>query len=160
VYVFGHVGLTLAAARAVDRDVDLRWAALLAVGPDLLDKPGARLWPTFVNHNSRGFGHTMMFALLVFAALLVLKRPPRRALVLWGCYVGHFLLDSMWMRDNPVIFLWPMLGDFPAPVHAHGFTWMFAWYMAGEIAGLAILARLGLFERARFAAFLKSGRLP
>lgn len=162
-YIFGHAGLTIAAARAVDRDVDPRWAAALALIPDLLDKPGARLWPALVHHNTRNFGHTLLFALLVGAALLIWKRRPKAALVLWGCYAGHFLLDAMWLDGNPAVLFWPLLGDFPRPVYGPLLSWLTAWYVLGEIAGLILLYKLarrhGLFERPRLAAFLKSGRL-
>ncbi|MDD5303900.1 MAG: metal-dependent hydrolase [Elusimicrobia bacterium] len=162
-YVFGHVGLTVAAARAVDRDVDLRWAALLALAPDLLDKPVSRLWPALVHHNSRGFGHTALFSLFILAALLLRKRRPKPALVLWGCYAGHFLLDAMWMNGNPAVLLWPLLGDFPRPVHGPLVSWLTVWYVVGEIAGLIVVVKLarrhGLLERPKLAAFLESGRL-
>jgi membrane-bound metal-dependent hydrolase YbcI (DUF457 family) len=162
-YVFGHSGLTLAAARAVDREVDPRWAVLLALAPDLIDKPGAHLWPALVHHNSRGFGHTLLFSLIVLAALLAWKRRPKPALVLWGCYAGHFLFDSMWTHGNHAILLWPLLGAFPRPTYGHGFSWLSLWYVLGEVAGLFILVKLarrhGLSELPRLAAFLKSGRL-
>ena len=35
-YVLGHIGLTVAAVRRLERDVDTRWAALLALAPDIL----------------------------------------------------------------------------------------------------------------------------
>lgn len=162
-YVFGHVGLTVAAARAVDRDTDLRWAALLALAPDLLDKPGSLLWPALVHRNTRGLGHTFLFSLIVLAAILIWKRRPKTALVLWACYTGHFLLDSMWRSDNPVILLWPLLGHFPPPARGPLGGALGASYILGEIAGLAILVTLArrhsLFTRQGIAAFLKSGRL-
>jgi hypothetical protein len=163
VYVFGHAGLTVAAARAVDPDVDPRWAALLALAPDLLDKPGSRLWPALVNHNTRGFGHTAAFSLVVLTGLLLWKRRAKPALVLWGCYAGHFLLDAMWTKRNPVILFWPLLGDFPPNIRGPFLSWVTLLNVAGEIAGLILLFKLAerykLFEPGRFAAFLRSGRL-
>ncbi len=164
-FVFGHTGLTVAAARAADRDVDPRWAAFLSLGPDLLDKPGSRLWPALVHHNTRGFGHTLLGSMCVLSALLLWKRRPKPALLLWACYAGHFVLDAMWNRDNLAILLWPLRGAFPPPVHGRFFTfnWLTAWYLAGELAGLILLARLArrhrLLEPDRLAGFLKSGRL-
>ncbi len=161
--VFGHAGLTISAARAVDRDVDPRWAAALALGPDLLDKPVSLLCPALVNSNTRGFGHTALAALFVLTALLIWKRRLKPALVLWACYAGHFLLDNMWRNDNLAILFWPLLGDFPPFVRgpiANSFT---PWNVLGEVVGLILLYKLarrhGLFERAKLAAFLKSGRL-
>lgn len=162
-FVFGHAGLTITAARAVDRDVDPRWAAALALGPDILDKPGSLLYPALVNGNTRSFGHTFFFSLFIVTALLLWKRRPKPALLLWGCYLGHFLLDSMWMNDSPAILFWPLLGDFPAHVRGPIISWFTLWNVLGEIFGLIILVRLArrhrLFERPRLAAFLKSGRL-
>ncbi len=162
-FVFGHAGLTVAATHAVDRDVDSRWAAVLALGPDLLDKPVSRLFPALVHHNTRGFGHTFLFSLIVLAALLLAKRRLKPALLLWGCYAGHFLCDSMWRGDNPAILFWPLLGDFPPPVRGPIISWLTLGNVLGEAAGATILYRLarrhGLFERPRLAAFLKSGRL-
>lgn len=162
-YVFGHAGLTLAAARAVDREADPRWAVLLSLAPDLIDKPGSLLWPALVQHNTRGFGHTLLFSLIVLAGLLAWKRRPKPALVLWGCYAGHFIFDALWLGANPAVLFWPLLGAFPPPVHGRGLSWLTAWYVLGELAGLAFLVKLarrhGLFERPRLAALLKTGRL-
>ena len=162
-YIFGHAGLTVAAVRAVDRDADLRWAVLLAWAPDIIDKPGSRLWPALINHNTRGFGHTLIFSLLVLGALMVWKRRPKAAILLWACYAGHFLFDSMWRNDNPIILLWPLLGDFPRPIRGPLFSELVLTSVLAEIIGLVILVRLarrhGLFDRAKLSAFLRSGRL-
>ena len=162
-FVFGHAGLTIAAARAVDRDVDARWAAALALGPDLLDKPVSRLFPALVHHNTRNFGHTLLFSLFVLAALLLWKRRPKAAFLLWGCYVGHFVCDAMWRKGSHAILLWPLLGDFPTSTRGPVFSWLTVWYIAGELAGLYVIAGLvrrnGLNERPRLASFLKTGRL-
>ena len=141
-YILGHVGLTLAAARALDRDADLRWAAFLAVAPDLLDKPVARLAPSLVNHSTRAFGHTLLASAAVFLALLLWKRRPKPALLLWGCYAGHFVLDAMWTGHNPPILLWPLLGGFPPPTRGQFFSGVMLWNVLGEAAGLALLVRL------------------
>lgn len=163
VYLFGHSGLTVAAARAADHEVDLRWAVFLALGPDLIDKPGSRLWPELVRHNTRGFGHTALFSLFVLGALLIWKRRLKPSFLLWGCYIGHFLFDSMWRNENPIILFWPLLGQFPRPVRGSFLSEVVMWSVVAEIVGLVILVRLarqhGLFERARLTAFLKSGRL-
>ena len=37
--VFGHVGLTIGLARVLSREVDVRWVAVAAMLPDIIDKP-------------------------------------------------------------------------------------------------------------------------
>lgn len=158
-FVFGHAGLTLAVARAADREIDPRWAVLLALGPDLIDKPLRFFIPQVVSHNTRGFGHTLALSLAVFAGLLLWKRRPKTALVLWACYAGHFLLDSMWLHPSPIVLCWPLLGDFPRPVRGPIISWLTAWNVLGEAAGLLCLNRLGLLDASRLKAALKTGRL-
>lgn len=158
-FVFGHAGLTLAAARAVDRKIDPRWAVLLAWAPDLIDKPIRVLLPVFSNHNTRSLGHSAALSLVVFAALLLWKRRPKAALLLWACYAGHFLLDSMWLHPSPIVLCWPLLGDFPRPIRGPILSWLTAWNVAGELAGTFYLHRLGLFDASRLKTVLKTGRL-
>ena len=158
-FVLGHIGLTLAAAQRLERNVDARWAAFLALAPDILDKPLSRLTPELAHHNTRGLGHSLAFSFCVLGALLLWKRKPKPALVLWGCYAGHFLLDAMWSGLNPRIAFWPLLGDFPPRVMTPLLSWMTLWTVTGELAGLFVLVRLGLFDRTRRAALLRTGRL-
>lgn len=160
-FLFGHTGLTFAAARTVDREVDPRWAALLALGPDFVDKPLALLLPAFANHNTRGLGHTALFSLAVLAALLLWKRRHKTALVLWACWLAHLLLDGMWRGNNPAILFWPLLGGFPPPMRGPILSWHTAFTVAGEIAGVIVVTRFvqrhGLSEGGRLLAFLKNG---
>jgi membrane-bound metal-dependent hydrolase YbcI (DUF457 family) len=160
-FILGHLGPTITGARALRRKVDLRWAAMLAIAPDLLDKPIALLFPAIVNENTRGFGHTLFASLLVLAALLAARRRLAHPLVLWCCYLGHFALDRMWLNNNPIVLFWPFLGSFPPPMHGEINGHILKWNVYGELAGLILLAafarRNRFFERARFAAFLNSG---
>jgi hypothetical protein len=164
VFVLGHVGPTVMLARAADRDVDLRWAALLAVGPDLLDKPAALLFPSLVNENTRALGHSAAGALVVLAVLLLLGERVRRPLILWACYVGHFVLDRMWLGDNPGVLFWPLLGPFPPPVRGAMNSRLFMWNVYGEAFGAALLLgfalRHRLFDRERLLAAARGGRVP
>ena len=114
----------------------------LALAPDIIDKPLSRLIPGLVHHNTRGFGHTLLFSAFVFVGLLIWKRRPKAALLLWACYAGHFLLDAMWLSHNPTILFWPLLGDFPLPMRGPFFSGPMLWNILGEIAGLAMLFRL------------------
>jgi hypothetical protein len=163
-FVLGHVGITVRAAHIVDRRVDLRAAALLAVIPDLLDKPVALLFPSIVNENTRGFGHTFLASLLVLAVLAAFRRRFGPVLLLWACYLGHFALDRMWMHDNPKVFFWPLLGSFPPALHGLANGPLFLWNVYGEIIGgvllLDLVLRRHLYRRKEFAAFWATGRLP
>jgi hypothetical protein len=162
-FILGHVGLTVAAAHAVDHDVDLRWAAFLALAPDILDKPIAWLAPTLVDGGTKNVGHTALAALVVWAALRAFRA--RKAMLLGACYAGHFLLDLMWLDGYPIVFFWPLRGAFPAtPLTDPTLDRrLLAYNLAGELIGLILLidlARRGrVFERPRFESFLKTGRL-
>ncbi len=138
-FVFGHSGLTIAAARKADPAVDPRLVAALALGPDLLDKPLSRLAPHFVHHNTRSLGHSLIFSAVVFAGLLAWKKRPKTALLLWACYAGHFLLDAMWTAPNPTVLFWPLLGAFPPPARGPLFDWPLLVNGLGELAGLAVV---------------------
>lgn len=142
-FVLGHVGLTLLGVRQFDRDLDPRGPALLAIAPDLIDKPIAWLAPGLVHHNTRGFGHTLLVALLLLATFAWARERLVRPWLLWCCYAGHFVLDRLWLWDNPAVLFWPLLGPFPAP-QLTGFlsSRAFAYNLVGEAAGLAALAYL------------------
>lgn len=163
-YIFGHIGLTVAAVRAVDRETDLRLPILLSILPDLIDKPTAVLLPALVNGSTRNFGHTLLGASAVLAVLFARRRRLGHPLLLWACYAGHFLLDRMWLNDEPAIVFWPLLGAFPhwtptSPRTPH----LMMYYIIGEALGLGIILTLArryrLFERPRWNAFVKTGRL-
>lgn len=163
-YIFGHIGLTAAAARAVDEKTDLRLAILLSILPDLIDKPASVLLPALYNGGSRGFGHTLLVASLLLAALLARRRRVGGALILWACYAGHLLLDRMWLNEGPRVVLWPFLGDFPDFSHRRqAEPHIMAYYLAGETLGLALALgfarRHGLLSRPRLIAFARTGRL-
>ena len=164
-YFFGHVGSTVAAVRAVDRETDLRLPILLSILPDLIDKPTEILLPGLVNGNTRNFGHTLLGAAAALAILLALRRRLGNPLLLWACYAGHFLLDRMWLNDGPTIFFWPLLGAFPRWLpDSPGTPYLMAYNIAGEALGLVLVLALArrhrLFERSRWNAFVKTGRLP
>jgi hypothetical protein len=150
-YVLGHVGLTVAAVRAADREADLRLPALLSLLPDLVDKPVAVLLPGLVHESTRNFAHTLLAASAVLVLLLAARRRLGNPLLLWACYAGHLVLDRMWLTDGPVILLWPLLGPFPAwspfrPPTPH----LFAYNLTGEALGLTallVLARRGALRR-------------
>jgi hypothetical protein len=150
-YILGHIGITAAAARAVDRETDLRLPMLFSILPDLIDKPMFLLAPALANDSTRNIGHSLAGAAAILALLLAQRRRVGRPLLLWSCYAGHLLLDRLWLVDGPIVFFWPLLGRFPSwsPKTPH----LLAYNLAGEAIGLAAL--LG-FLRARFVSGRRS----
>ena len=148
--LFWHVGATTAFIRYAFRDpaMDLRFLALGAIAPDLIDLPIAvALWSSV--ENVRLAGHSFVFAAIVMVAVLVLTRrgPVRRRWMLFAVGVLlHLALDAMWQL--PETLWWPFFGwDFASS----GFA-TYADYLrdllstpilwVGELAGLVYLAFL------------------
>ena len=119
--LFGHLGITLGAFIGIGRLIprlksliDLRYLAIGALLPDLIDKPIGKV--IFASTFANGFiiGHTLLFScLLVLAGIyLYQKRRDIRVFTLAsGCFF-HILKDQVWRQ--PQTFLWPLLGwSFP-----------------------------------------------
>lgn len=144
-YILGHIGFTAAAARAVDRERDLRLPVLLSILPDLIDKPAGILLSSLVHGNTRNFGHSFLGSAVVLAILLAGRRRFGNPLLLWGCYAGHFLLDRMWVNNDPVILFWPFLGDFPVCTHdGPGTPYLREYNIMGEVLGFGLLLYLSM----------------
>ena len=157
-YILGHAGFTAAAARAVDREADLRLVVLLSLLPDILDKPTAVLLPALVNGNTRSFGHTLLGASAVLALLLAGHRRLGNPLLLWACYAGHLLLDRMWLGGDLTILCWPLLGAFPPwSPDGPGTPFLMPYNLAGEALGLGLMLRLARNWR---PAPARAGRPP
>ncbi len=167
--LFWHVGATVAFVRYTFRDqaMDLRFLALGAILPDLIDTPiGVVGWPTY--QTVRLWSHSIAFGSIVFVAVLIATRrgPVRKRWILLAVgVVLHVLLDAMW--NQPETLWWPILtGGFTAT----GFE-TFAGYVSdvvanpivwlGEVIGLAYLVALwrkaGLRDRTVRRTLLRSG---
>ena len=110
--IFWHVGATVAFVRYAFRDdaMDLRFLALGALLPDLIDTPiGVVNWTRF--EAVRLAGHSILFASIAMVGVLVLTRrgPVRKRwmLVATGVLI-HLMLDAMW--NLPETLWWPFLG--------------------------------------------------
>lgn len=152
--LFWHVGATVAAARYAFRDerMDLRFLALGAVLPDLLDTPIG-----LVGYRTTGgvrlIAHSLLFAAVLLAAVLFSTRrgrPRKRWMPVTIGVLIHLVLDAMWL--DPQTLWWPLLGTGFAPAGpstAAGYItavlgdWR-VWAL--EAAGLAYL--VGLARRA------------
>jgi membrane-bound metal-dependent hydrolase YbcI (DUF457 family) len=145
-----HIGATTAFIRYAFRDpaMDLRFLALGAITPDLIDLPvGIAFWSSF--QTPRLAAHSLVFAAICMALVLILTRrgPRRKAWMLFAVGVLlHLLLDAMW--SQPETLWWPFLGSsFAAtPFETYGayvrnlVTEPVMW--AGEVAGFVYLILL------------------
>jgi hypothetical protein len=164
-FILGHAGIATGAVHALDREADLRWVALVALLPDLIDKPIWLLWPGFANGWTRNAAHSAT-GFVVFAALVTAWLGWRS----WPyvlAYGSHLVLDRMWL--DSLILEWP-LGGFALPHFTldHRELWWQkftdVWTMGGEALGAALL--VGLAVRGRLwkaesrRSFLATGRIP
>jgi len=148
--ILWHVGATVAFIRYAFRDdaMDLRFLALGALLPDLIDTPiGIVGWSSF--GAVRLASHGILFGSLVMVAVLIFTRrgPVRKRWMLLATGVLlHLLLDAMW--NLPETLWWPFLGT---TFSATGFTTYGAYALdvltnpvmwAGEALGLLYLIAL------------------
>jgi membrane-bound metal-dependent hydrolase YbcI (DUF457 family) len=155
--IFWHVGATVAFIRYAFRDdaMDLRFLALGAVLPDLIDTPiGIVGWSSF--GAVRLMSHGILFGTLVMVAVLIFTRrglARKRWMLLATGVLLHLLLDAMW--NIPETLWWPLLGS---EVSATGFSTYGAYVealltnpvmWAGEALGLVYL--FALARRANLA---------
>ncbi len=161
-------GLTLLQARGYMPDVDYRLAALVAVAPDIVDKPLALLlFPA--SQTTQGLCHSLIVHLAITTLVLLLARRfwPYAAILNF-----HLVCDQVWRYPRTI--LWPLLGPgFEPWKPIEGMDGFLAAYaeiaarpevLALELIGLAMLAVLvisrRLYHPARLVAFLRTGRLP
>ncbi|MDP2920192.1 MAG: metal-dependent hydrolase [Dehalococcoidia bacterium] len=135
-FLFGHTGLTLAAAATTDfvyshlkpvpdknTAVDVRHqhlsffnmidSRLLLFGsllPDIIDKPLGVFLLGGVYRSGRIYSHTLLFLVLLTAVGLLLRWRYKKSwlLVITFGVLTHLVFDSMWR--NPVTLFWPLLG--------------------------------------------------
>ena len=171
--IFWHLGGTIAILRYVFRDpkVDLRFLALGALLPDLIDKPlGTMLFPGAFNDSGQVIGHTLLFSLVLMSVVLLVTRRGRVRRRWMALAVGsllHLVLDAMWTVQET--FLWPAFGwDFPPGVPEYWSSLLERvladpWRIVQEVAGLGYLiylyrkAQLG--DPVRRAELLHTGRV-
>lgn len=115
--LFGHLGITLGVFLIVGRllpsvasKTELRYLALGALLPDIIDKPIGKLIFASTLANGRIIGHTLLFSLfLALPGLARYKtRKDARIISLAAGSFCHLLEDRMWA--NPYTFFWPLFG--------------------------------------------------
>ena len=171
--ILWHLGGTLAIGRYVFRDaaMDLRWLALGALLPDLLDKPfGSVLFNDFFGTH-RLWSHALVFPItLLLIVMLATSRGSAIRKSLIAVVIGslvHLILDGAW--TDPEAFWWPLFGlEFPAvpdssigPLLSRMVQSPLVW--AGEVAGLGYLLYLWrryLSDAGEVRRFVTEGTIP
>ena len=171
--LFWHVGGSILLFRYLFRDpaVDLRFLAFGAVLSDLIDKPIGRIIWADEFQTGRLYGHTLLFFVVVLAAVMLLTgrgtlRRRRWVAVAVGV-MFHLILDAMWV--TPETLFWPLFGwDFPPSIDDYWSGFLGRLFedplvLVQEVAGLAYLVYLwrktGLGDRTRRREFLTTGRV-
>lgn len=148
--------------------IDYRVVLIGSILPDIVDKPiGAFLFrSTF--HNSRIFGHTLLFSLILICVGLYrsMRKGKNRILLLGISSSIHLVLDSMWLFTS--ILFWPYYG-LKFPQRPEG-NWLNndlirlitdpAYYLP-ETIGFIILACfiIRTIRKQQFKDFIKKGKL-
>lgn len=118
---FGHLGITLGVfllcsifTPRLRTLIDLRYLAIGALLPDLIDKPLGRVIFASVLANGRIIGHTLLFSLILSLVGIYLYKKSNncRGIALASGSFLHLLEDQMWFQ--PLTFFWPFFGlSFP-----------------------------------------------
>lgn len=171
--LFWHLGAGLWLFRWIFRDpkVDVRFLALGAILPDLIDLPIGTLFLADRYSTGELWFHSLILPSLYMGLVLAFTRRGRRRRAWMALGIGwllHLVLDAVWVHQE--VFLWPFFG-FEIPAGESPF-WPLAWGRAlsdpwrwvKEVAGLAYLVWLwfavGLNVAGRRSTLLSSGRLP
>ena len=110
--ILWHLGATIALSRYTFRDerMDLRFLAFGALLPDLIDTPSGLIGFSIFGA-MRLFGHSLLFAGVIMAAILFTTRRGRPRKKWMPVAIGvliHLFLDAMWA--SPETLWWPFLG--------------------------------------------------
>lgn len=119
----GHLGITVAVIRVVERIYILPWAdyRLLLIGsilPDLIDKPMGYIFFAHPLVNGRTYGHSLLFLILILSIAFV-QWYYRNYLKVLNLGIGtttHLTFDAMWKYQETLF--WPIYGlTFSSPIH-------------------------------------------
>jgi len=143
--LFGHVGITVAAAKLTEtafppetlhnsqsgfryriasmltyfRDstgnIDYRMIVIGSMLPDIIDKPLFLLFNESGLFTGRSHAHSLLFGILLLSGGLLSRKSWLLTLALADLF--HLLLDFIWY--NPATLFWPLLGGFE-PYEAEG----------------------------------------
>jgi len=169
--LFWHVAATTAIARYTFRDekMDLRFLALGAILPDVLDTPIGLIW--FQSLGAvRLAAHSLLFAGIIMTWIVLATRRGRPRKKWMPVAIGvliHLFLDAMWA--GPETLWWPILGLEFTPHGATSASGYLSdvvadvWVWAGEVLGAGYLAwltrRSGLATAEARRNFFRTGRV-
>lgn len=150
-------GLSFVLVWAIFRDTSLDYRLVMAGAllPDLID----------VATGGAGPMHTLTVSVALLFAVMAATRHRRvlrrRSLAIpIGTFV-HLVLDGMWRRTE--VFWWPFFGsgfaDTPLPTSTRAALTIVVMELAGVACLVWAYRRFRLFEPARRAKFLRTGRL-
>ncbi len=167
-----HLAVALFGFRWIfrDPDVDVRFLALGALVPDLVDLPVGTLVLADRYSNGELWFHTLLAPTLVVAVAVTVFRHGvgRRRLI--AVAVGmffHLLADGMW--TSTATFLWPFAGDFPSGPRPYwgGLVdraltdpWRWVAEALGWVYLVTLARRTGLAEGSRRHLLITEGRIP
>jgi hypothetical protein len=171
--LFWHLGASLWLFRWIFRDpkVDVRFLALGAILPDLIDLPIGTLFLADRYSTGELWAHSLIVPTIYMVIVILATRRGRQRRAWMALGVGwlfHLLLDGMWVDRE--VFLWPFFGwEIPA---GQAPFWPLAWERAlsdpwrwvKELIGLAYLVwlwvALGMSDQGRRRSVVETGRLP
>ncbi|HSJ26802.1 MAG TPA: metal-dependent hydrolase [Acidimicrobiia bacterium] len=152
-----------------DPKVDVRFLALGALLPDLIDLPLGTVVFAGTVSTGQAWAHSLLAPSVVTVAILLATRRGRRRRAWMALAVGmffHLLLDGMWTQTE--VFLWPFFGSIPqGPAPYWAGAWERAmsdpWRWVRELLGLAYLTGVwittGMSNPARRRTVVTTGRL-
>ena len=145
------VGGAIFLFRSIFRDpkVDLRFLIAGVLVPDLIDLTVGTLLLAERYSSGRLFFHTLIAPVSAGLLVMVLIRRGSRRRRWLAFVIGmffHLLLEGMWA--NTTVFLWPLVGDFPAGPSPYWALlgdrlWSDPWRWLRDLAGIVYLFGLG-----------------
>ncbi|UCH90155.1 MAG: metal-dependent hydrolase [Thermoplasmata archaeon] len=146
-FPLGHIGITIGIVLLITYyktdwriKFDIRWLALGAMLPDIIDKTiGLLILREYID-NGRIYSHTLLFAVILVTIAAFIRSNPTIALGFGSC--THIAFDRMW--ELPSSFLWPSMGwSFPridfTPSHLTDILFHDPYTIVSEILGALIL---------------------
>lgn len=166
-----HLGATLFLFRWIFRDpkVDVRFLALGALLPDLIDIPLGTLLLADSLSTGEAYAHSLLAPTVVAVVVLIATRRGRRRRAWMALVVGmffHLLIDGMW--TNTEVFAWPVFGSIPpgpSPYwqgvldRALSDPWRWLGELIGVIYLVAVWMQSGLSDPQRRRRLVETGRL-